>query len=57
MSNKNNINEVIKDEYKIDENEELKNKIIIDETDNSFNQLQSLQILIQKQSGLKDLCK
>ncbi len=57
MSNKNNINKVIKDEYKIDENEELKNKIIIDETDNSFNQLQSLQLLIQKQSGLKELCK
>ena len=57
MSNKNNINKVIKDEYKINENEELKNKIIIDEKDNSFNQLQSLQLLIQKQSGLKELCK
>ena len=57
MSNINIINDIIKDEYKIDENDELKNNIIIDETDNSFTQLQSLQLLIQKQSGLKELCK
>ena len=25
--------------------------------DNSFNQLQALQLLIQKHSGLKELCK
>ena len=57
MSNINIINDIIKDEYKIDENDELKNNIIIDETDNSFTQLQSLQLLIQKESGLKEICK
>ena len=60
MSNKNIINKIIKENYKINETEpkDLKNetnKGTID--DNSFNQLLSLQLLIQKYSGLKELCK
>ena len=51
MSNKNIINKIIKENYKINET----NKGTID--DNSFNQLLSLQLLIQKHSGLKELCK
>ena len=30
---------------------------IIEDNDHSFNQLLSLQLLIQKQNGLKELCK
>ena len=53
------INRVINENYNInqshskdifEENEEIKN-------DNSFDQLLSLQTLIQKHSGLKELCK
>jgi len=58
MSNKNIINKIIKENYKINENNDLKNEIIIENNeDNSFNQLLSLQLLIQKHSGLKELCK
>lgn len=46
------IKDVIENNLKI-------NEIIPDnnKNDNSFNQLLSLQLLIQKQSGLKELCK
>ena len=50
------INRVILNNYKVEEDtkregteKEIEN--------NSFNQLQSLQLLIQKHSGLKELCK
>ena len=51
------INKVIKDIIKINEIEDFKKENILKDNDNSFNQLYSLQLLIQKQSGLKELCK
>ena len=43
----------------INENLEIERKApnIIKENEQSFNQLLSLQLLIQKQNGLKELCK
>ena len=56
IEKKKTINRVILNNYKVEENtkregteKEIEN--------NSFNQLQSLQLLIQKHSGLKELCK
>ena len=43
-----------------EENKEIeieKGSNIIEDNDHSFNQLLSLQLLIQKQNGLKELCK
>ena len=59
MSNKNIINAFKNDNYKIIQNEEKGNDLEGDNLngDNSFNQLLSLQLLIQKHSGLKELCK
>ena len=61
MSEKSLINKVIKDNYKIKDVSILQADFNTQETkkdeDNSFNQLLSLQLLIQKHSGLKDLCK
>ena len=66
MSHNNIINEVIKENPKknskqiIENNKNLENINIIEkdkDKNNSFNQLLSLQILIQKHSGLKGLCK
>ena len=66
MSERKVINRIIQDNYKIDQLKNIENepnkKIINIEGDikddyNSFNQLLSLQLLIQKHSGLKDLCK
>ena len=61
MSDSNIINKIIRDNYKINENTLLKNdeiNIINNQSsDSSFNQLLSLQLLIQKHSGLKELCK
>ena len=59
MSRKSIINKVIQDNYKFNENELKDNNIIKEEIkeDDSFNQLLSLQLLIQKHSGLKELCK
>ena len=62
MSSKNDINKIIKENYKNIENLDGQNHKIINEinlknSDNSFNQLLSLQLLIQKHSGLKELCK
>ena len=54
------VNKVIKDNYKIRENESLEKDIIeqnIKHSEKSFNQLLNLQLLIQKHSGLKELCK
>jgi len=56
---KNIINKVIQDNYKINilennDNNQTNEKL---EDDNSFNKLLSLQLLIQKHSGLKELCK
>ena len=55
------INEVIKDKPKKWENTRTTNYIEeqtkIEEDDNSFKKLLSLQLLIQKHSGLKELCK
>ena len=47
-------------ENNIIHNFEIKNEInnnIEDNDDQSFNKLLSLQLLIHKQSGLKDICK
>ena len=61
MSDNNIINKIIRDNYKINEDNLLKNdeiNIINNKgPDSSFNQLLSLQLLIQKHSGLKELCK
>ena len=59
MSRKSIINKVIQDNYKFNQYELNDNNIIKDqiEEDDSFNQLLSLQLLIQKHSGLKELCK
>ncbi len=50
------INKIIKDNYKINEIKETA-KDNIRQEENSFNQLLSLQFLIQKHSGLKEMCK
>ena len=50
------INKIIKDNYKINEIKETA-KDNIRQEENSFNQLLSLQLLIQKHSGLKEMCK
>ena len=59
--NDNEINKIIKDNFKFKgnlvEQNEFKNEIDLNDIDNSFNQLHSLQLLIQKHSGLKELCK
>ena len=59
MSKKNIINKVIQDNYKINQLENNDNNQTNEklEDDNSFNKLLSLQLLIQKHSGLKELCK
>ena len=61
MSDKNIINKITKDNYKINDDTLLKNdeiNIINNQgPDSSFNQLLSLQLLIQKHSGLKEICK
>ena len=66
MSERKTINKIILDNYKIDDLNNLENtqnKRLNDikgennDNCNSFNQLLSLQLLIQKHSGLKDLCK
>ena len=59
MSKKNIINKVKQDNFKINilennDNNQTNEKL---EDDNSFNKLLSLQLLIQKHSGLKKLCK
>jgi len=50
---------IINDNYKIyqlenNDNNQINEKL---KDDNSFNKLLSLQLLIQKHSGLKELCK
>ena len=54
----NTINKIIQNNYKIGEDnipklEENTNE----DNDGSFNQLLALQLLIQKHTGLKELCK
>ena len=51
------INQVIHNNAKIVENENKANEEIKEDNDNSFNQLLNLQLLIQKHSGLKEICK
>ena len=61
MTSKNEINKIIRDNFKfnekLDELNVFKNEINLKNIDNSFVQLYSLQMLIQKHSGLKELCK
>ena len=62
MSHKMRINEVIKENIKKRNSKNKENdinleNIIEQDKNNSFNQLLSLQLLIQKHSGLKGLCK
>ena len=56
-----NANGTIKNISKISKNpfivNDIKNRTKKVENDNSFKQLLSLQLLIQKYSGLKELCK
>ena len=55
------INRIITDNHKIVDRDNLLAQDIIKEEevkkDNSFDQLLSLQLCIQKHSGLKELCK
>ena len=55
--NKPNDNE-INNNLEINQLPEIKNKDenIMEENEQSFNKLLSLQLLIQKESGLKELC-
>ena len=59
--NNNFINKKIIDNIQIEENKnvenEIKETINSEDKDKSFNQLMNLQLLIQKHTGLKDLCK
>ena len=59
--NNNFINKKIKDNIQIEDNKNIENEIkeIVnnEDKDKSFNQLMNLQLLIQKHSGLKELCK
>ena len=61
MSDKNIINKITRDNYKINDDSLQKNDEIniINNQDpySSFNQLLELQLLIQKHSGLKEICK
>ena len=53
------INQTIMDNFKINSKNETNIDCINEDTigeDDSFNQLLSLQMLIQKHSGLKELC-
>ena len=59
ISNENLKNQVIQENLKINEKEKnkIENKNFANKGENnSFNQLLSLQLLIQKHSGLKELC-
>ena len=51
MSDKNDINKFIQKKAKLDT---IQNE---NEKDDSFNQLLNLQLLIQKHTGLTELCK
>ena len=52
------INKIIQENYKIGENTTPKvEKNNTEDNDGSFNQLLALQLLIQKHTGLKELCK
>jgi hypothetical protein len=54
----NTINKIIQNNYKIGENNIPKfDENTNENNDRSFNQLLALQLLIQKHTGLKDLCK
>ena len=54
----NNLANSINDMFNKEENKEMeRGSNIIEDNDHSFNQLLSLQLLIQKQNGLKELCK
>ena len=57
MSSKNLINSTIKKDFKTEEKVQINNEIKNKNIDNSFNQLLSLQLIVQKHSGLKELCK
>ena len=51
------INQTIQENFKINDKKEIENDSKKENTqDDSFNQLLSLQLLIQKHSGLKELC-
>jgi len=53
----NSINKIIQNNYKIWENIPKVEENNNEDSDGSFNQLLALQLLIQKQTGLKELCK
>ena len=53
------IDNSLNDRFNKEQNEEIKKEtsLFSEEDDQSFKQLLRLQILIQKQNGLKELCK
>ena len=54
----NTINQIIQNNYKIGEDNIPKvDENTNEDNDGSFNQLLALQLLIQKHTGLKELCK
>ena len=54
----NTINKIIQNNYKIGKNNNPKvEENTNEDNDGSFNQLLALQLLIQKHTGLKELCK
>ena len=56
MSN-DNINNILEDNLQINDIQDINNENNFEDEDKSFNQMIKLQILLKKQSGLKELCK
>ena len=53
----NSINEIFEKALNGEINNKDKDSIRLEDNDQAFNNLVNLQLLIQKQSGLKELCK
>ena len=53
----NSINEIFEKALNGEINNKDKDSIKLEDNDQVFNNLVNLQLLIQKQSGLKELCK
>ena len=61
LKNSSSINKLIQNNYKLGNEGNIKNETLKEnnnkDDDNSFHQLLNLQLLIQKYTGLKELCK
>ena len=61
LKNSSSINKLIQNNYKLGNEGNIKNETVKEnnnkDDDNSFHQLLNLQLLIQKYTGLKELCK